>query len=270
VANPIAFARTKRSTPEEDIDFADMNRIFPGIRAKPAFGGGESHPSDRSLTEWMASIISEQFFPRLEYLIDFHCHGSEGSLAMMLQTKDDEGEVGERSRAITRYFGLGMIHENVSHGTFTATGYANSIGVATAVAEIGGGVLPARAQEKAVKLGVDGVLNVMRFLKMLPGELTEPSRQFSAHDRPHVRPTKAGYLVTHCEPEDILEGDELGIAVKRGDLLAEVFDPYTLGVVERIVSPVDGMVYMTRGSGPVEAGAHGFSIADTSKARWIE
>jgi predicted deacylase len=43
VANPVAFARSERSTPEEDIDFANMNRIFPGTRAKTAFGGGESH-----------------------------------------------------------------------------------------------------------------------------------------------------------------------------------------------------------------------------------
>ena len=61
VANPAAYARAKRSTPEEDIDFADMNRIFPGVRAKPAFGGGVSQPSDRSLTEWMAAAISEPF-----------------------------------------------------------------------------------------------------------------------------------------------------------------------------------------------------------------
>ncbi len=270
VANPVAFARAKRSTPEEDIDFGDMNRIFPGVRAKPAFGGGESEPSDRSLTEWMASTISEQFFPRLQYLIDFHCHGGEGGLVMMLQTKDGEGEVAERSRAITRYFNLGIINENESAGIITATSYANSLGVATAVAEIGGGVLPEQVQKKAVQLGVDGVFNVLRYLKMMPGEPVEPDRQFSAHVRPHVRPTKAGYLITHCEPEDLFQGDSLGIPVKKGDVLAEVFDPYTFEVVEQLVSPVDGLVYMTRRSGPVEAGAHGYSITDASRAKWID
>jgi predicted deacylase len=68
----------------------------------------------------------------------------------------------------------------------------------------------------------------------------------------------------------MFDGDQLGIPVKKGDLLAEVYDPYTLETVERILSPVDGLVYMTRRSGPVEAGYHGFSIADTSQARWIE
>jgi predicted deacylase len=189
---------------------------------------------------------------------------------MMLQTRGGEDEVSERSRAITRYFGLGMIHENESSGTVTATGYAKSIGVATAVAEIGGGTLAEAAQKRAVRLGIDGVLNVLRFLEMLPGEPREPGQQFSAHERPHVRPTKTGYLVTYCEPEALFEGDRLGVVVKKGDLLAEVFDPYTLELIERIESPVDGVVYMARGSGPVEAGAHGYSIADSSRARWIE
>jgi predicted deacylase len=269
VANPVAFARAKRSTPEEDIDFADMNRIFPGVRAKPAFGGGASPPSDRSMTEMMAATVAEEFISRLDYMIDWHCHW-DGGLVMMLQNKDAEGDVADRSRAITRYFGLGMINENRSSGPITATGYANSIGVVTAIAEIGGGYLPERTQKKALKMGVDGVFNVLRYLSMLPGAPVEPAPQFSAHVRPHVRPTKAGYLITHCEPEDMFEGEQLGIPVKKGDLLAEVYDPYTLETVERILSPVDGLVYMTRRSGPVEAGYHGFSIADTSQARWIE
>jgi predicted deacylase len=272
VANPVAFARAKRSTPEEDIDFGDMNRIFPGVRAKPAFGGGESLASDRSLTEWMAAVISEEFFPRLHYLIDFHCHWNDGALVTMLQTKNGEGETAKRSRDITRYFNLGIINENMSSGTITATGYAESLGVATTVAEIGGGAgLPERVQKKALQLGVGGVFNVLRYLKMLPGQsCVDPGRQFSAHVRPHVRPTKAGYLLTHCEPEDLFQGDSPGIPVKKGDVLAEVFDPYTLEVVEQLISPVDGIVYMTRHSGPVEAGAHGYSIADASQSKWMD
>lgn len=191
---------------------------------------------------------------------------------MVLRTKDGKGEVYERSRDITRYLNLGIINENESAGTITATGYANSLGVATAVAEIGGGAaFPERVQKKAVQLGGDGVFNVLRHLDMLPGQsCVEPGRQFSAHVRPHVRPTKAGYLITHCEPEDLFHGESVGIPVKKGDVLAEVFDPYTLEVVEQLISPVDGLVYMTRRSGPVEAGAHGYSIADTSQAKWID
>jgi uncharacterized protein len=270
LANPVAFARAKRSTPEDDIDFGDMNRIFPGKRAKPAFGTGESPASDRSLTEIMASVLAEHYFPRLQYLMDFHCHWNDGGLFMMLQDRDDGKDVTRRSHEITRYFNLGIINENNPAGTKTATGLAKSMGIATAVVEVGGGALTEAVARKAVQRGADGVFNVLRHLKMLPGEVVEPKKQFSAHVRPHVRPTKAGYLVTRCEPEDLFRDGQLGIPVKKGEILGEVFDPYTLQVVEQIVSPVDGIVYMTRASGPVEAGYHGYSIADTSQARWIE
>jgi hypothetical protein len=270
VANPVAFARAKRSTPEDDIDFADMNRIFPGVRAKPAFGTGESPTSDRSLTETMAATIAQKYFPRLQYLIDFHCHWNDGGLYMMLQAKDDGTESTKRSHDITRHFDIGIINENNPPGTKTATGYAHSLGIATGVVEVGGGALPEPIARKAVQRAANGVLNVLRHLKMIPGAAVEPKRQFSAHVRPHVRPTKAGYLVSRCDPEDLFHDDRLGIPVKKGEILAEVFDPYTLDVVEQIVSPVDGIVYMTRGSGTVEAGYHGFSIADAAQARWIE
>ncbi len=270
LANPVAFARAKRSTPEDDIDFADMNRIFPGVRAKPAFGTGESPESDRTLTERMAATLAEQYFSRLEYLIDFHCHWNDGGLYMMLQNKDDGTELTKRSHEITRYFNIGIVNENNPAGSKTATGLAHARGVVTAVVEVGGGALTEAVARKAVQRGSDGVFNVLRHLKMVPGEAAEPKKQFSAHVRPHVRPTKAGYLVTRCEPEELFREDRLGIPVKKGDVLAEVFDPYTLQVVEQIVSPVDGIVYMTRASGPVEAGYHGFSIADTAQARWID
>jgi predicted deacylase len=269
VANPVAFSRAKRSTPEDDIDFGDLNRIFPGRRAKPAFGQGESPASDRSLTEMIASTLAEQYIPRLQYMIDFHCHWHKGGLFMMLQDKDDGTETMRRSHDITRYFNLGIVNENNPAGIKTATGFAHSIGVATACVEVGGG-LTEQVARKAVKIGADGVFNILRRLKMLPGEPVEPKKQFSAHVRPHVRPTKAGYLLTHCEPEDLFKEGQLGMPVKKGDVLAEVFDPYTFEVVEQVTSPVDGIVYMTRASGPVEAGYHGYSIADTAQARWIE
>lgn len=270
VANPAAFARAKRNTPEEDIAFANLNRIFPGVRTKPAFWQGELPASDRTLTEWMAATLCQSFFPRLQCLLDYHCHWNTGGLMMLLQNLDDGTEVNRISHDLARYYNAGMINENAGSPPSTASGYANSLNIATVVVEIGAGALPERVQEKSLKMGADGAFNIMRRLKMLPGEPVEPKRQFSAHVRPHVRPSKAGYLVSNCEPEDLFRDDQLGIPVKQGDVLAEVFDPYTLEVVERLVSPVDGIVYMARGSGPVEAGYHGFSIADSSQAKWIE
>ncbi len=270
VANPVAFARGKRNTPEEDISFANLNRVFPGLRGKPGPGGAAQPLPGRSLTEWIAATLVEHFFPRMNFLLDFHCHWDVGGLLMLLQELEDGTETNRRAHDMALYYDVGMINENATMGVNTATGYATSLGVACVPVEVGAGALPEAVQLKSLDICVNGALNVLRRLEMIPGAPSAPRRQVSGHVRPHIRPTKAGYLISNCEPEDLFREGQLGIPVKKGDILAEVFDPYSLETVERIVSPVDGIVYMTRGSGPVEAGAHGFSIVDTAQARWIE
>jgi predicted deacylase len=269
VANPVAFARSKRSTPEEDIDFADMNRIFPGVRAKPVFGGGESHPSDRSLTEWMASVISEQFFPRLQYLIDFHCHFSGCALIETITKTSSDGELDEDSFEMSRLFDLGIMHDGGDITPTTATGYASKLGVTTAVAEIGGGGLSGRVQKRALKIGVDGMFNVMRYLNMIPGTPTPPGRQLHGTWQPHVRPTSGGYLLSEYEPDSLFQHSPLGVPVQTGDLLGTVFDPYTFAELEKLYVPTDGILYLCRTSGPVEAGSHAYAVTAYEGAEWI-
>ncbi len=270
VANPVAFARSKRSTPEEDIDFANMNRIFPGARAKPAFGGGESQPSDRSLTEWIAHTISQQVFPHIQYLIDFHCNGQVAGLIETLVERNDPNC--ERSKVcfeMNRLFNFGVMLK-AREAPATASGYANSLGVITAVAEIGGGGLSGPVQKKAVQIGVEGVLNVLRYLKMIPGEPTVPNKQLYCITQPHVRPTKAGYLLSEFEPDDLLADLPLGVPVSQGDLLGVVFDPYTFEELEQLLAPADGVLYSCRTSGPIEAGSHAYAVAAYEGGRWID
>jgi predicted deacylase len=270
VANPVAFARAKRSTPEEDIDFADMNRVFPGVRAKPAFGGGESLASDRSLTEWMAAVISEEFFPRLHYLIDFHCHFSGCALIETIVKTGEDDQRNKDSFEMNRLFNVGIMHESGDMPPVTATGYANKIGVTTAVAEIGGGGLSGMVQKKALHIGVDGVFNVMRYLKMVPGDPIPPGKQLHGTWQPHVRPTKAGYLLTEFEPDSLFEHSPLGVPVHAGDLLGTVFDLYTFEEIERLYVPADGVLYLCRTSGPVEAGSHAYAVTAYEGGHWVE
>ncbi len=270
VANPVAFARGKRSTPEEDIDAADMNRIFPGTRAKPTFGGGESQISDRSLTEWMAATIVEHFFPPLQYLIDFHCHFAGCALfESIVKTGGDERKDRE-SFQINRLFNLGLIHESGDAPPVTATGWAAKQGTVTGAMELGGEGISGAVQQKLVKFGTHGILNAMRYLRMLPGEVRQPRRQLYGTLQPHVRPTKAGYLVTEFAPDDLFANSPFGVSVHEGDLLGTVFDPYSLEEVERILAPVDGILYVARTSGPIEAGGHAYAITAYEGAHWVD
>src|SRR5574341_2259694 len=56
VANPVAFARFSRVTPERDVDIANLNRVFPGgVSAQEQ--GAERIGGGRGLTERMADAI---------------------------------------------------------------------------------------------------------------------------------------------------------------------------------------------------------------------
>jgi len=268
VANPLALARQTRLSPdEEDIDFANLNRVFPGVRERAVFGAGESHPTDRTLTEMIAATISQQILPRLNYVIDFHSGPPAMAIAKMIQKKLGE-ELGEITRGMCRAFGLGIIHED-EVSPHTSTGYAATLGIASCVVEIGGIGLRSDVEARCVHLGVRGILNVMKYLKMAEGEPEIPERQFVFAVAPHVRPTVAGYLMSQFDREDLFEGDKLGIEVSAGDPLGRVFDPYTFEELEELCSPADGILYFTRRSGLVQAGCHAFAIADLNGARWI-
>jgi hypothetical protein len=270
VANPVAFARSKRSTPEEDIDFGDLNRIFPGTRSKAVFGGGESQFSDRSLTEWIAATISECFLPRLEYLIDFHCHFAGCALIESIVKVGGSEKQNKDSFEVNRLFNLGHMHESSDTPPITATGYASKLGVTTACMEIGGEGLSGAVQKKALKIGVDGIFNALRYLKMVPGGVTPPGKQLFGVWQPHVRPVNAGYLVTEYCPDDLFAHTPLGIPVRKGDLLGTVFDPYTYEELERLTSPADGILYMCRMSGPIDAGGHAYAVTGYEGARWVD
>lgn len=270
ICNPISFARGTRVTPDEDdIDFANLNRVFPGRRDKALFGVGVPPSSDRTLTEAMAAVITEAFLPHVDHILDFHAHMRNAGLIKTIQHKDEPGEQGEYTRGMCRAFGLGLIHEHAATPK-SLTYQAAERRISSCVPEIGGGSLSLRAEARCVELGVRGIVNVLKFLDMLEGELELPRRQLVFEIAPHIRPATAGYLVSNFDPDQLFLGEEAGVAVREGTALGTLFDPYTFEELETLRSPVDGILYITRRSGPVEAGAHAFAVADLRLSRWIE
>jgi predicted deacylase len=268
ICNPLSFARGTRISPDEDdVDFANLNRVFPGHRDKAIFGIGQPHSSDRTLTEAIAAVITDEILTKIDHLIDFHSSRYQG-IIKVIQQKGQEGRQAEFTQGMCRALGLGLIHE---HATVpkSITGQAAQMGVSTCVPEIGGGRVSAPAEERCVAIGIRGILNVMNFLDMIPGEIEVPARQLVFEIAPHVRPTTAGYLVSHFDPDQLFIGEETGIHAKKGEVLGTLFDPYTFEDLETLRSPVDGILYITRRSGPVEAGSHAYAVADFQTSRWI-
>src|SRR3990170_4282155 len=101
VANPVAFARFSRITPERDVDIANLNRVFPGGVSGQEHGA-DRVPGDRGLTERMADAIVANFFPHINALVDFHCTQEPRALRVVLQRKNPEGEVGRKTTELGR------------------------------------------------------------------------------------------------------------------------------------------------------------------------
>jgi predicted deacylase len=270
VANPVSFAaRRRKNTPEWDVDASNADQVFPGVRAKAAFGGGPSHPSDRSLTELMVSVLAEEVYPLFSALIDFHCTGMLGRCCFkIIQCKNVEGELKELCHGMARAFGLGLIHEHDLPPT-SSSGYAVKIGIPCCVPEIGGADQSRVVTDWSTDLGVKGTYNVMRFLGMLPGEVEVPEKQFVFFRAPHVRPTMGGYLLSEYEGEDIMKAGASGLEVREGDLLGTIVNPFTFEKLEELRAPVDGFLYLTMRTGLVEVGDPGYAVADFEQSRWI-
>lgn len=250
VTNPLAFADFRRETAEQR-ENTDLHRAFPGHR------GG-------SLTEMIAATLTEQLFPRLTALLDIHSGGAGGRTQQRADLNEDvTGEVRERSLALCRAFGTGLVHVNFLPPS-SAVGCANARGLAAAGVELGGAYLPTPLTEAYVAMLVRGVRNALMTLGILAGKPDVPARQyiFTRQARKEANATRAGYLISRA---DRLE--DLGRRVVAGELLGTTIDPYTLEVTEELRAPCAGILFFSRMSGLVEAGAKGFAVADAEGLR---
>ena len=268
VANPHAFANMSRETPnppEETVDFANLNRVFPGKRSTPLFGSMVS--TDVSLTMRIAAALSDHVIPRCTHILDYHGQMKGMALKKMLFNLDPE------SKEMARAFGLGILHDppgSISRpgGFMPMTDYAGTLGVKCIVPEIGGGMHGEEFESECERMAVRGTVNVMRHLGMLDGEPNLPERQFYFRNAPHVRSTVGGYLVTDMRPQDVGVGGEPR-EVHRGEALGTIYSPYTFEELEQIQAPCDGLIYACRVSGPVEPQSEVLAVADYEGSKWI-
>ena len=252
IGNPVAFESFTRTTGQGmNTDKNNMNRVFPGTR-------------EGWLTEQMAHVVSTRFVSELDYLLDFHCGGSETAIDYVL-THAGGGEVGERSRELSRAYGTDLLFEHaaaVHHDTLTD--YALSQGIPAVIVESGGS--PVAADPSYLEKYVQGVLNVMIEVGMLDGELVLPKRQYLMRRRVLVRPANGGLFI----PEVGFE--RLGTVVEGGTVLARVISAHSFEEYDVFTAPYEETVMiMMRGElSRVNPGDYAYILGDLSSAEVIE
>jgi predicted deacylase len=135
------------------------------------------------------------------------------------------------------------------------TDVAQKRGVRCVVVEVGGGMIE---NDIYLERGTRGIWNVLKYLKMIPGEPIVPEKQIVVTDMRVIRPHFGGLLYPGLKFKDI------GTIVPRDTLLGTVINPYTFETLEEIRSPLErGLVILIRPAiTKVHPGDYAYMIAN--------
>ncbi|WP_396589243.1 succinylglutamate desuccinylase/aspartoacylase family protein [Bermanella sp. R86510] len=186
-------------------DRRDLNRSFPGSKKG-------------SLAARMAYTFLNEIVAKADYGIDFHTGAIHRSNLPQIRANLED----ETTLALAKAFALPvLLNSNLRDGSLRQC--ASELGTKILLYEAGEAL---RFDEMAIRAGVKGTLGVMRYLNMLP-KRSRPIRTvepYIAKQSGWVRANESGF-VAHSR--------ELGEFVDKGDILAEIRNPYgeSLGTV---------------------------------------
>jgi predicted deacylase len=222
---PAFWARTPFVVP---FDGKNLNRSFPGD------AGG-------SAAERIAAAVTERLIEGSDYLIDLHA----GDLPEALEpfVLYDASPVERQARDLALTYGLRHMVRQSSDGRTvagTTSAAAADLGIPSFTAEAGQCGILAR---EAVDQHLRGLRNVLRYLRILPGEAVVFDSPVEHGGWIWMRTTDAGWWQPTVET---------GASVAQGDVLGTV-SPIMGGVPTRITAPAAGVPLFITSSPAVSA-----------------
>ena len=186
-------------------DRRDLNRSFPGS-------------SKGSLAARVANIFLKEIVSHCDYGIDLHTGAIHRSNLPQIRAQ----LVDEETLELAKAFGVPVIlNSDIIDGSLRDA--AVDHGTKVLLYEAGEAL---RFDEFSIRAGIQGVVNVLRHLKMIPKGRASKKKltQFIANNSGWVRASSSGIATHHFE---------LGDQVIKGDVLADIGSPYgeTLGEV---------------------------------------
>jgi predicted deacylase len=192
VVNVPGFLNQDRRLP----DRRDLNRSFPGSRRG-------------SLTARLAETLFREVIRKSDFGIDLHTAGGERTNYPQLRADLAQPGVAELANA----FGCSLIVGGAGpEGSLRRTAVA--AGVPTIVYEAGSA---RRLERPVIAVGIACVLNVLRHLRMMPGEPASPPLRLLIEDTRWIRSMTGGILDLRVE---------LGQPLRRGQAISVNTNPF--------------------------------------------
>ena len=225
--NPLGIDSITRGIPGFDLD---MNRIFPGN-------------SDGSMTEYIASKIIEDISGSAA-CVDIHA--SNIYLREIPQIRINEISQ-ETLIPLAKFLNVDFIwvHSAATVLESTLAYSLNDIGVPTLVVEMGVGM---RITKEYCDQLVDGIFCLMKELGMWTGETITPKKPIISVDKhvSFINAVAAGIFVPEVDHWK---------NVKKNEIIGNIVNPLSGNVVDKILSPCDGIVFTLREYPVVDEGS---------------
>jgi predicted deacylase len=234
VANPLAYETNTRHTV---LDHLNMNRIFPG-------------DADGWVTEQIAAKISAHFLTGLDAYLDLHAGGNYPVVDYVYLTS---------APTLSRAFGSRLLYRPSAPYQGTTATVADERGIPTVTVELGGGLFN---EEEYARRTLDGLLNILRTLRMLPEPAQLAPEQLVMHELAILRPHVGGILVPEVHVPDLTH------EVPGGTILGRIYSPYTFELLETITAPFPRslLVLLRDNLAPINPGAYMYMIGNAETA----
>lgn len=217
VVNVPSFMRNKRRFP----DGVDLNHIMPG------------NPNGN-----VSAIYAHRFIDRIvkhfDFLIDLHT--ASAGRVNSYYVRADMSDAETRRLAILQNADI-IVNNPPSDGTLR--GAVAEMGIKAITLELGD---PSRFQKRMIRSGVEGVDNVLSYLRMTDDEVTEADKEsILCKSSQWMYTQKGGLLTVHPALEDLVQEGEKVATLKNifGEVLEEYHAPFSGVVIGKSVNPIN-------------------------------
>lgn len=225
--NPLGIDSITRGIPGFDLD---MNRIFPG-------------QSDGSMTEYIASKIIDDIS---DSAVCIDIHASNIYLHEIPQIRINEISQ-EKLIPLAKFLNVDFIwvHSAATVLESTLAYSLNETGVPTLVVEMGVGM---RISKDYCNQLVDGIFCLMKELGIWSGDVITPKEPIVSVDKNvnFINAVAAGIFVPEVDHWK---------NVKKDEIIGNILNPLNGNVVDKILSPSDGIVFTLREYPVVDEGS---------------